>query len=324
MGSPKRVLTEMDCCRMAPAVAVCEKPTSGERHSEAYLGRQRDHWWNEDFLALMARRWQLGSARKVLDVGCGTGHWTQLLTHRLPPQAKVVGLDRSATWVKSARTRLSHEGVARADFCVGDAVELPFASDTFDVVTSQTVLMHLAEPQRALREMVRVLRSHGLLVCMEPNNVINGLRYDSLFDERGIDDVTDEFNFLLRYRAGRRSLGLGDIAVGEFVPGWLAELGLDVTIHLNDKSGSLLRPYVTAAEKSLFEQTELWWETSTGPWEIDNVTKCAMAGDADDSSVQRHFQRLKVQRERLKATVESGKYCNAGGAFFYIVSGRKT
>src|SRR4051812_44702072 len=40
-----------------------------------FEGDWRDTWWNADFLDLMARRWGLSSALRVLDVGCGVGHW---------------------------------------------------------------------------------------------------------------------------------------------------------------------------------------------------------------------------------------------------------
>ena len=48
-------------------------------HSAEYFGDTRDHWWNLDFLRLMAKRWELGSVRDALDVGCGVGHWGTVL-----------------------------------------------------------------------------------------------------------------------------------------------------------------------------------------------------------------------------------------------------
>jgi cyclopropane fatty-acyl-phospholipid synthase-like methyltransferase len=53
------------------------------KHSEAYFGDERDFWWNRDFLELMAKRWDLKSVSSALDVGCGVGHWGQLLSHFL-------------------------------------------------------------------------------------------------------------------------------------------------------------------------------------------------------------------------------------------------
>src|SRR5688500_8027060 len=74
-------------------------------HSAEHFGDTRDHWWNADFLGLMAERWKLGEVRSVLDVGCGVGHWGALLGTLLPGDARVIGVDRDATWVQRATER---------------------------------------------------------------------------------------------------------------------------------------------------------------------------------------------------------------------------
>jgi ubiquinone/menaquinone biosynthesis C-methylase UbiE len=48
-------------------------------HSAEYFGDTRDFWWNSDFLELMGKRLQFGNMKKILDVGCGVGHWGRLL-----------------------------------------------------------------------------------------------------------------------------------------------------------------------------------------------------------------------------------------------------
>ena len=44
-------------------------------HSAEYFGDTRDFWWHDDQLAALARQWRLGEVNRVLDVGCGVGHW---------------------------------------------------------------------------------------------------------------------------------------------------------------------------------------------------------------------------------------------------------
>ena len=49
-------------------------------HSAEHLGESRNHWWNADFVELIAKRLQLDQAKEILDVGCGIGHWGQVLS----------------------------------------------------------------------------------------------------------------------------------------------------------------------------------------------------------------------------------------------------
>ena len=61
-------------------------------HSAEYFGEYRDFWWNSDFLKLMANRLQLDQAKTVLDVGCGIGHWGQILAPVLPKDVRHVNI----------------------------------------------------------------------------------------------------------------------------------------------------------------------------------------------------------------------------------------
>src|SRR3954471_2766491 len=96
-------------------------------HSAEYFGDTRDHWWNLDFLRLMARRWRLDAVRDVLDVGCGIGHWGMLLASVLPPDAQVTGIDREASWVEQATARARARGLdGRFTYRQGEVQRLPF------------------------------------------------------------------------------------------------------------------------------------------------------------------------------------------------------
>lgn len=83
-----------------------------EKHSEDFFNTHRDHWWDRDFLELMARRWNLASAQSVLDVGCGLGHWGRVLAAVLPEKCKVTGIDRETEWVKKATEKVKEQGLA--------------------------------------------------------------------------------------------------------------------------------------------------------------------------------------------------------------------
>ena len=119
-------------------------------HSAEYFGESRNHWWNEDFLQLIGERLQLHRAKSVLDVGCGVGHWGRALAPVLSEDARVLGVDREPRWVSEAAARAEAVGLGeRFRYQQGDATSLPFPDGTFDLVTCQTVLIHLADPRLA-------------------------------------------------------------------------------------------------------------------------------------------------------------------------------
>jgi SAM-dependent methyltransferase len=112
------------------------------------------------------RQWlyrEAGLGQAVLDVGCGTGVILDELIHRGVKRA--VGLDIDAGMVAFTRQRTT------AAVCVGgDAHALPFSQHSFDVVVCHYLLLWLADPLQAVREMARVVRPGGaVLACAEPD-----------------------------------------------------------------------------------------------------------------------------------------------------------
>src|SRR5262245_65208755 len=128
-------------------------------HSAEYFGDTRDHWWHDDFVEMVAKHWKLAGARSILDVGCGIGHWSQVLARSLPDDARLIGVDREPRWVEEATRRAAAAGLSgRFTYRLGLAGSLPFQDGAFDVVTCQTLLIHVPDPAAVLRDMVRVTR----------------------------------------------------------------------------------------------------------------------------------------------------------------------
>jgi len=98
--------------------------------------------------------------RRVLDVGCGDGTYAVAAAER---GAEVTGVDASGSMLGAARTQAVERGVP-LELCRADATSLPFAEGSFDVVIAVTVLCFIATPERALREIARVLAPSGRLV----------------------------------------------------------------------------------------------------------------------------------------------------------------
>ena len=108
----------------------------------------------------------LAPGARLLDVGCGPGTVTVDLAARVAP-GEVVGVDRSAAVLEDARAHAAEKGAQNVRFEVGDAYELQYEDDTFDVVHAHQVLQHLTDPVAALREMRRVTRPGGVVAVRD-------------------------------------------------------------------------------------------------------------------------------------------------------------
>jgi ubiquinone/menaquinone biosynthesis C-methylase UbiE len=97
----------------------------------------------------------------VVDCGCGVGALTIDLALRVAP-GRVVGVDLDESQLVLAREEASRRAVANVEFTTGSVYALPFEDATFDVAVANAVLVHLAEPVAALREIRRVLRAGGI------------------------------------------------------------------------------------------------------------------------------------------------------------------
>jgi SAM-dependent methyltransferase len=94
---------------------------------------------------------------RVLDVGCGSGSMSRLIARSFP-QAEVVGVDLREQYVDFAKARSRDEGIRNVTFRGGDAVALPFADASFDVVWTKYLLQWLKEPKSAVAELKRVAK----------------------------------------------------------------------------------------------------------------------------------------------------------------------
>jgi SAM-dependent methyltransferase len=101
---------------------------------------------------------------RVADLGCGVGMVTALLADLVGPEGHVAGIDFSGAQLAQARARLQgHHTPTRFLKASATATGLPRAS--FDLVYCRFLLIHLADPEGALREMYGLLRPNGILVC---------------------------------------------------------------------------------------------------------------------------------------------------------------
>jgi SAM-dependent methyltransferase len=296
-----------------------------KQHSAEHFGDSRDHWWRLEQLAGATKEWEIPPTARVLDVGSGVGHWGRLLARVLPSGASFVGVDREALWVEKATERAAASGLGgRFEYRVGSAEALPFDAASFDVVTCQTVLMHVAEPERVVSEMMRVLRPGGLLLAAEPTNVLGGVMDAILLDDPP-DVAADIFRFQLVCARGKKALGEGDDFIGERLPLMLSRAGLrGVTVRANDRAFAMLPPYETDYERAVVEEAldaaerEIWFR------DRDGTRRFFLAGGGDAAELDSLWAAVVAQRRRTADALRAGTYtCSVGGGLFYLIWGRK-
>jgi ubiquinone/menaquinone biosynthesis C-methylase UbiE len=170
-------------------MAKKQRENNKRGHSDEYFHEGRNHWYNPDFLQLMSNRWKLSDYHSLLDVGAGMCHWSSLLAPFLQANPRIVALDNDSKWAKSSPTIQYFFNQYTDDFSYekGTAYSLPFPDESFDVVTCQTLLIHLRSPEKALLEMKRVVRKGGIVICVEPNNRIQAILQDSSNQFENID-----------------------------------------------------------------------------------------------------------------------------------------
>ena len=106
----------------------------------------------------------LAPEERVLDVACGTGLVTFAAAQAIGPEGRALGVDISGHMIGGARRRAQERKAANVNFLRMDAEALELPDASFDVVLCALGLMYVPDPERALREMRRVLRPGGRIV----------------------------------------------------------------------------------------------------------------------------------------------------------------
>jgi SAM-dependent methyltransferase len=107
-----------------------------------------------------------GSARDVLDVGCGAGATTFAVARSLGQEGRCTGIDLSAPLIELARRRAADMGAPNTDFVVADAQRHDFQSAAFDTVISRFGVMFFDDPVAAFANLRRAARPDAGLACI--------------------------------------------------------------------------------------------------------------------------------------------------------------
>ncbi len=114
-----------------------------------------------------AERARLEPGMKALDLCCGTGDLALALARRVGPEGSVTGADFSRPMLGLAERKAQSAGLSQVSFQWADALDLPFEDESFDAVTIAFGARNLADLDRGLAGMKRVLVPGGRLVILE-------------------------------------------------------------------------------------------------------------------------------------------------------------
>jgi SAM-dependent methyltransferase len=102
---------------------------------------------------------------RCLDVGCGPGGITNLLSERVGATGRVIGLDKDEQFLGHARL----SAPANVEFRLGDAYDSDLADGSFDLVHMRFVASTAGDPERLIRETIRLARPGGIVALQEPD-----------------------------------------------------------------------------------------------------------------------------------------------------------
>lgn len=134
---------------------------------------------------------------RVADLGCGVGTVVKLFAELVGPTGQVVGVDVSGAQIAQARESLP-PGISNIGYVEASATDTGLPPESFDLVYCRFLLIHLTEPELALREMFRLLKPNGIVVCedgdltlagSEPSTALNAFSdlWGRLGPHRGVD-----------------------------------------------------------------------------------------------------------------------------------------
>jgi len=304
-----------------------QKPDWSTEKFREMLIYQRKFMWREDTLDIYAKWAGFKKGMIVTDIGCGLGFLGYSFWDHFGSNGHYIGVDTNLSLLKDA-SNASHDwpegGVIT--FINGNAYNIPIPDNTCDMVMCQTLLMHLKRPEDCLKEMKRITKPGGVILCSEPDNLSSMLskRFWTLPDY-DLDEMLLMMKVIILSCKGRINLGLGDFNIGVKITHMMGRLGLiDIDARLNDGVWFVEPPY--SGEKQLHrlkiikrnmledEHVQFWREKNREEF---------IAGGGTSEEYERYIQCLDRIKPLFTEQIENGTFASCGSSDMYFIKGRK-
>ncbi len=142
---------------------VFEKIYKNYDQMNSVISFQRHKAWRKDTM----KRMNVQKGTKALDVCCGTADWTLAMAEAVGETGEAVGLDFSQNMLKIGEEKVKNSPFSNIILLHGNAMELPFEDNSFDYVTIGFGLRNVPDYLQVLKEMQRVVKPGGKVVCLE-------------------------------------------------------------------------------------------------------------------------------------------------------------
>ncbi len=166
------------------------------------------------------------TGERVVDLGCGPGGVLHLLGKHVGPAGAVLGIDRSAHFVESARRFAADLGMTQVEVREGDAYDTGLPRASFDGAHARLVLVTVPKPELIVRELVSLVRPGGWVASFEAD-----------FLSHNVDPPSPEYSRLLAaFQAHAQAQGI-DVHVGRrthrlFREAGLTDINVDAVVHV--------------------------------------------------------------------------------------------
>ncbi len=301
--------------------------------NKKHIIEQRKFLWEPEYVALLAKWVGFKLGQTVIDVGCGLGYLGTLYWPYFGKGGKYCGVDVSPKLIAQAK-RLSMDWAkgGKTEFNVGDSYKLPYPDNSADVVMCQTLLMHLADPQKAINEMYRILKPGGAILCKEPDNLSVSMQHAlTSMPEFTLEEELFRHKISFIINRGREVLGMGNYNTAPFVPLWLKKAGFrGIDARMNSYPILGIPPYETPKQE--YERNGREKDIKSGKKikgkrkRTREFKKLFMAGGGSVEEYEQYlsFDRKYRSREKMyKKQIEEKSYYFFAGSMFFAIKGHK-